>query len=40
MVDGGGRDLTGTVLAANIVNNEEDRGRIGDAWYDNCRQAA
>lgn len=39
VVDGGGRELTGTVLAVNIVNNEEARVRIGDDWYDNFRPA-
>lgn len=35
----GGSDLTGPVLAVNIVDENIARVKLGDDWYDNFRPA-
>jgi hypothetical protein len=39
VTDGGGNDLTGTVEAVNVVDENVARVKIGDDWYDNFRPA-
>ena len=40
VTDGGGKELTGTVEAVNIVNDEVARVKVGNDWYDSYRPAS